>query len=112
MSNPIEGLVKKVWNTLANSSPGRIQYANVVIRSKELRELEALRLDLDEKLNYTIGRLGVTSLCHGGYRIEVNSPMGFPWRDVIIMLIANGYKVTVERINDRYVLEAQLHVRR
>ncbi len=81
-------------------------------RGSREEELEEICLDLDVRLDELIKATGKVSPSHGGYKIEINDPLKFPWTEVIVTLICNGYRLTIERINGKYVIEAYLHMRK
>lgn len=81
-------------------------------REVAFKELERVVSNLDKKLNDLIGNTGVITFSYGSYKIEVKDPSRFPWTEVMVVLMNNGFKILVEKIDNKYVIEAQPSISR
>ena len=110
------GLKLKEYERKIKELEGVIKHQEDVIKEmsakKEIafKELERAVSDLDRKLNDVIRDTGVVKFSYGAYRIEVKDPTRFPWTEVIIILSNNGFKVTLERIDEKYLIEAKPYI--
>ena len=112
------GLKLKEYERKIKELEGVIKHQEDVIKEmstkKEIafKELERAVSDLDRKLSDVIRDTGAVKFSYGAYRIEVKDPTRFPWTEVIIILSNNGFKVTLERINEKYLIEAKPYIGR
>ncbi|RLE75146.1 MAG: hypothetical protein DRJ56_06210 [Thermoprotei archaeon] len=79
-------------------------------REVEFKELERVVSDLDKKLSDIVKDTGTVKFSYGAYRIEVKDPARFPWTEVIIVLSNNGFRVTLERVDEKYLIEARPYI--
>ena len=77
-------------------------------KEEKIKEYERMEMDLNGKLKSLIKDSGRILCAHGGYSIEVSEPGVFPWVEVLVTLVANGYKVSLEKRDQKYIIEATL----
>ncbi len=76
-------------------------------KEAEFKTLEVHVPNMDSKLKSLIGEYArITPSC-GGYIIEIQDPLKFPWRDTIVTLSNNGFRTILERRKEHYIIRAE-----
>jgi len=77
-------------------------------KREKFKEYEKMEMNLDGRLKSLIKDTGAVRCAYGGYSIEVSQPGVFPWIEVLVTLVSNGYKVSLEKRDEKYIIEATL----
>ncbi len=80
-------------------------------RRAEISEYEKVSSDLERELRELIKDAGDVVYAKGGYRIEVKDVSRFPLTRVVVFLASNGFKVSIEKGKEGYLLCARPKVR-
>ena len=77
-------------------------------KREDFKVYEKLETDLDERLRTLMKNTGTVKYAYGRYTIEVKEPSLFPWTEILVTLSSNGFEVTLRKVDEKYVLEAEL----
>ena len=117
MTQQIEGELKlKEYEKRVKELEDTVKQQESIIKElttkKEVsfKELERIVDDLDKRLSDIVRDTGSIKFSCGTYKIEVLDPSRFPWTEVIITLTNNGFKVLLERINEKYIIEGRPYI--
>ncbi len=65
-------------------------------------------IDVGQELARLVGQAGSIENVMGGFRIKVLSTRGFPWEDVVRLLLYRDFKVDVRLQKPDLLIEARL----